>query len=331
MGPKQPNAITKKRDYLSCIKNCFGDYHAAIREVIRLKNGNIFCFDCHHNSPTNTIKIYSLINNKFSLETEISIKNEVHVVNEIDNNIILLVGELILHLLDIKTGKIIQSIPLKLNFINKTKKLSNGLIAVNTYRETLFYKYDKSNKKLKLVDKYEYKLKNNVNVYGMWEINNEFLLFEIRNIFGLRLFNHKTKETKTIKLKKNYESQMTKCNVIDNHLFVCYSKNNENVDTKYIDIYNIELDKITFHKTIEFQHRYLIKTFIKVNEHTLIANDWAGNICLFNVSITENGFDMAFKDVFRAHEGMISSLSLFDDNKVLSISDDGDVKLWEFK
>lgn len=329
MGPIQPNAITKKRDYLSCIKNCFGYYYAAIREVIRLKNGKIFCFDCHHNYPTNDIKIYSLINNKFSFETKISIKNEVHVVNEIDNNIVLLIGELKLHLLDIKKGKIIQSIPLELNFINTTKKLSNGLIAVNTYCETLFYKYDKINKKIKLVDKYEYKLENNLAVYGMWEIHNEFLLFDIPKITDLRLFNYKTKETKTIKLAKNYESQ-TKYNVIDNHLFISYFKINEIGNVNYIDIYNIELDNITFHKTIEFQHPYFIKTFIKVNEHTLIVNDWAGNICLFNVSNTENGFDMVFKDVFSAHEGMISSLSIFDDNKVLSISDDGDVKLWEF-
>ena len=163
MGPKQPNVITKKRDYLSCIKNCFLNYHAAIRDAIRLKDGRNLCFDSHYNSPTNDIKIYSLIKNKFSLELKISVANQFVIVNEIDNNIILLAGQLNILLLDIKTGKIIQIIPLKVDFVTAAKKLSNGLIEINSHNETLFYKYDKINKKIEIVDKYKYKLINNLN------------------------------------------------------------------------------------------------------------------------------------------------------------------------
>ena len=73
--------------------------------------------------------------------------------------------------------------------------------------------------------------------------------------------------------------------------------------------------------------KYDLKQFIRLNDNLIVASDNNGNIIELNI---DNNDELSVKDIFRAHECPISHICKFDDNKLLSISHDGTVKLWEF-
>ena len=90
----------------------------------------------------------------------------------------------------------------------------------------------------------------------------------------------------------------------------------------YIDVYSMK----DFSKMQTLEVKYLLKIIIKLNDNLLVAGDENGNIHIFNI---DQNFNLTPKEIFRAHEGYITSLFKYDDNKILSISWDGSLKLWE--
>ena len=90
----------------------------------------------------------------------------------------------------------------------------------------------------------------------------------------------------------------------------------------YINVYSLK----DFSKIQTLEVKYFLKIVIKLNDNLLIAGDENGNIHVFNIA---QNFNLSQKEIFRAHEGLITSLCKFDDNKILSISWDGNLKLWE--
>ena len=90
----------------------------------------------------------------------------------------------------------------------------------------------------------------------------------------------------------------------------------------YIDFYDIK--KWIIIQTLEV--KYKLFQFLKLNDNLLIASDTLGNIHELNL---DNNYKLSVKDIFLAHESPIPQICKFDDNKILSISHDGMVKLWE--
>ena len=77
-------------------------------------------------------------------------------------------------------------------------------------------------------------------------------------------------------------------------------------------------------QTLEVE--YFLGRILKLNNNLLISSDMHGNIHEFNI---DKYFKITKKEIFRAHANPISFMIKFDDNKILSISYDGNVKLWE--
>ena len=336
MGPAPADSlVTKTKEFYACIKNCFPYYMDSFRSAKLLKNGKILCLG--GDSNRRYLKVYNLINKEFSFQYEkISQKGDDMSFEEIDDDILLLAGNNYIYLFDIKKGKSFQTLflntymrPFNYNIL----KLSNGLILVNYGTIIFFYKYDKNSKILEKIDEYI----TGKEIFNIWEMRDDNILME--NYPRLILFNYKTKQEKSIQLAKDYSRYTDNWsyvgnNIIDNYLLVSYQPREENNQNSKIDIYNIKNNNFIFQSTIEMDYCCSIKKIIKLNDNTLVAYPELyfaakGNIFIFNVTFDNNELKIIKKDAFVAHEKGMTSISKFDENKVLSSSHDGDIKLWE--
>ena len=325
MGPglSSNNTITKTRDHLSSVKPY---YYISPHEVKMnlLNDGRIICFE----KLEKDIKIYKIINNDFSLDLTFKIEFDKEnkdrgpcIMYEIEDNIILFGAYMELNLIDIKNIEILQKINLDYNqYIYNILQLSNGLIAINNVGKIYFFYYDKNKKELEKKDE----LKIGRDIYEISEINNGYILICTND--KVFLYNLNNKEIKEIILDKNYKCCVFKR--IDNYLFVSYTEIENNITKSYIDIYKINLEeKFQFHQNLTFDYPFWITTFLKLNEKKLIAGDNEGNFYEFEIS--EN-FHLINIDLFKAHDYKITDLCKFNDNKIISTSQEGIAKLWEF-
>ena len=327
MGPglSSNNTITKTRDYLSSIK----PYHYISPHEVKinlLNDGRIICFE----KLEREIKIYKIINNNFSLELTFNIEfceeNKDRgpcIMYELEDNIILFGAYMELNLIDINNNQnLIQKVKLNYEqYIYNILKLSNELIAINNVGKIYFFSYDTKTKKLDKKDE----LKIGMDIYEISQINDRYILICTNN--KVFLYNINNKENKEIILDKNYKYWAFK--IIDNYLFASYSEDdNNNVTKSYIDIYKITLEEtFQIHQKLKFDYPFWIIKFLKINENKLIAGDSEGNFYEFKIS--EN-FQLINLDLFKAHDYGITHLCKFTDNKIISTSKEGIVKLWEF-
>lgn len=342
MGPAPANndtLVIKTKQFYACIKNCFPIALDPLRRAAKLKSGKILCFGS--NSRKKCLKVYKLIQNEFSLEFELTTKseNDVEVFEEIDDDILLLSGQNNIYLFNIKTGQYIQTISLNTNehhfLCYDILKLSNGLILKNYEKIIFLYKYDKDKKTLEKIN--EINIGCSITKGIIWEMSDDNILIE--DYPQLFLFNYKTKQEKLVKLAKDY-SYYTKndsyvgYNVIDKYLLVSYNPGQDNQHNSVIDIYKIIDNNFIFQSTAEMDYYYIIKKVIKLNDNTLVAypeiwNELKGCFLILNVSFDNNELKIIKKDAFVAHNKGITSLSKYDENKILTSSGDGDIKLWE--
>ena len=109
----------------------------------------------------------------------------------------------------------------------------------------------------------------------------------------------------------------------DKYILIRYQNEQFGNGKSLVDVYDIKT--LTSMQTIET--KYKLVEFIKLNDNLIIASDVFGNI--HELNIDENGV-LSVKDIFRAHDCPISKIVKYDNNKILSISHDGKIKLWEF-
>ena len=118
------------------------------------------------------------------------------------------------------------------------------------------------------------------------------------------------------RIKTNY--YFSDCNVIEQYFFI-----SSHYPKDCIIIYNLK--SLAIKQIVEV--KYLLMKIIKLNKNLLIGYDKYGNIHELNV---DKNFQISVKDLFRAHDYHITHICKLDNNKVLSISHDGNVRLWEF-
>jgi len=327
MGPglSSNNTITKTRDHLFSIR----PYHYISPKEIQvylLNDGRIICF---HNLEKE-INIYKIINNSFTLDLTFSIEfgeeNKDRgpcIMYELEDGIILFGAYRELNLIDLKnTQEILQKVNLDYNqYMYNILKLSNELLAINNVGKIYFFSYDKKNKKLEKKDE----LRICRDMYEIKEISDGYILICTGNM--VFRYNINNKEIKEIILDKKYQDCLLK--VIDNYLFVSYREDdNNNITKSYIDIYKINLeDKFQIHQKLNFDYPFWITKFLKLNDNKLIAGDNEGNFYEFKI---EEDFHLTNLDIFKAHDYGITYLCKFTDNKIISTSKEGIIKLWEF-
>jgi len=334
MGPGliRNNTDEKAKEYVACINNLFYLGPASHRFVKLLKDGRVICTD---NISEGSIKIFKLIDNKLvqDLEFPKDIMNKFYsIFCEIDENIILFVDKSRkgLILVDIRDNniKLIKEIKLDYMFcFEKIIKLSKGLIAAYNFNAIIFFIYDE---KIHNIEKFdEILIESKSWVHGLWETNDGKVLAYIDDY--LYVYDSDRKLQNKIKIDKkrsdaidlNIESKPSPdVHYFDQYIFITYYEGMRNVDKFYIDVYSLKDSKIM--QTLEV--KYLLKIVIKLNDNLLVAGDENGNIHVFNI---DQNFNLTQKEIFRAHEGNITSLCKFDDNKILSMSYDGYLKLWE--
>ena len=309
MGLEINDTPAKARECLSCI-NVFGKFYSTFREIGLLKDRRIICFDNH----VKEIKIYKFIDKKFLLDFEFSIDNEKGPKSfyEVEDNIIIFGGDMELKLIDIRNNKvkILQTIDIH---IIKIIMLSNELIALNNIYKIVFYKYDEKNKRLKKIDV----LKTAIFSDLFWETKDGNIIIANRN--DVVIYNKKSIQTR-LKFDKEFGCHY---NFYDQYLFVSYPDSKYPASKSFVDIYNIK----TFKYLKTFEVEYYLGYIIKLNDNKLILSDAKGNMHELNI---DKNFNILKKDIFRAHDNPITRMCKFDDNKILSISSDGNVKLWEF-
>ena len=191
-------------------------------------------------------------------------------------------------------------------------ELSNGLIAMNNLSDILFYIYDTKNKKLEKKD--VIKTKSHISKIFKTKDGNIISCNEKEII----VYN----KNKSIQIKIKLDKLYPIFEFLEGK-YIIISYNNNEIGKVYIDVYDIK--KWIIIQTLEV--KYKLFQFIKLNDNLLIASDILGNIHELNL---DNNYKLSVKDIFWAHESPISQICKFDDNKVLSISHDGKVKLWEF-
>lgn len=162
-------------------------------------------------------------------------------------------------------------------------------------------------------------------VHGLWGTKDGKILAYIDDYLQVYDNNRKPQTQIKIDKKKNavdLDKPSPDVNYFEDYIFITYYEGMRNDAKFYIDVYSLKDSKIV--QTLEV--KYLLKKIIKLNDNLLVASDENGNIHVFNI---EQNFNLTQKEIFRAHEGNITSLCKFDDNKILSISWDGTLKLWE--
>ena len=317
MGPSIDMNTTaeKEKEFLACIENVYPRIRSYYRGIQLLKDERIICYDYYRE---NKIKIYKYIDKKFILDFEFKIENEevgATSLYEIEENIIIFGGYKKIFLYDIRNNiaKQLQTIEIDfLNFFSQIIELSNGLIATHNTNDIIFFKYDRENKKLEKKDEIKC---DGYSVTKIFETKNGNIISFSKEI----IFYGKDKSIQSkMKLNQKYHA----VNVLDGK-YILISYINDNQDKYFVDVYDI--NKLLLKQTLEV--KYDLRQFIRLNDNLIVASDNNGNIIELNI---DNNDELSVKDIFRAHECPISQICKFDDNKLLSISHDGTVKLWEF-
>ena len=308
------NTAEKEKEFLACIDNVY-DQSWNNRGIQLLKDGRIICYD-----EMKKIKIYKYIDKKFMLDLEFEIEGirSVTCLYEVEENIIILGSYMKLFLYDIRNNeaKLLQKLEYGeyMNDSFRIIKLSNGLIAGAIFNEIYFYKYDEENKKLEKKDE----IKTTTNVLGIYETKNGNII----SFFQDEIIAYG--KDKGIQFKIRNKKLYSLYDVIDGkYIFISYQNKEFGGGQSFVDVYDIK--KLNLKQT--FETKYQLEQFIKLNDNLIIAADVFGNIHELNIDENNN---LSVKDIFRASDFKITKILKFDDNKVLSIGQDGKVKLWEF-
>ena len=306
------NTAEKEKEFLACIDNVY-DQSWNNRGIQLLKDGRIICYD-----EMKKIKIYKYIDKKFMLDLEFEIEGirSVTCLYEVEENIIILGSYMKLFLYDIRNNeaKLLKKFEYdNMSVFDQIIKLSNGLIAAAFFNVIIFYKYDEENKKLEKKDE----IKTRGSIKKIYETKNGNLIsFETDEIISFG-------KDKSIQFKMTTTNLIHFYDVIDDK-YILISRINQQYEGKnFVDVYDIK--KMILMQT--FETKYQLFEFIKLNDNLIIAADVFGNIHELNIDENDK---LSIKDIFRAHDCPISKIVKFDNNKLLSISHDGKVKLWEF-
>ena len=185
--------------------------------------------------------------------------------------------------------------------------------------------YDIRNNEAKLLQKLE---------YGDY-MNDSFRIIKLSNgliagaIFNEIYFYKYDEENKKLEKKDEIKTTTNEklyslYDVIDGkYIFISYQNKEFGGGQSFVDVYDIK--KLILIQT--FETKYQLSQFIKLNDNLIIAADVFGNI--HELNIDENN-KLSVKDIFRANDFKITKILKFDNNKILSIGQDGKVKLWEF-
>ena len=306
------NTAEKEKEFLACIDNVY-DQSWNNRGIQLLKDGRIICYD-----EMKKIKIYKYIDKKFMLDLEFEIEGirSVTCLYEVEENIIILGSYMKLFLYDIRNNeaKLLQKFEYDtMSVFDQIIKLSNGLIAAAFFNVIIFYKYDEENKKLEKKDE----IKTRGSIYKIYETKNGNLIsFETDEIISFG-------KDKSIQFKMTTTNLIHFYDVIDDK-YILISRINQQYEGKnFVDVYDIK--KMILMQTLET--KYQLFEFIKLNDNLIIASDVFGNIHELNIDENDK---LSLRDIFRASDYKITKIIKFDNNKILSIDQDGDVKLWEF-
>ena len=307
------NTAEKEKEFLACIDNVY-DQSWNNRGIQLLKDGRIICYD-----EMKKIKIYKYIDKKFMLDLEFEIEDGIRSVTclyEVEENIIILGSYMKLFLYDIRNNeaKLLQKFEYDtMSVFDQIIKLSNGLIAAAFFNVIIFYKYDEENKKLEKKDE----IKTRGSIYKIYETKNGNLIsFETDEIISFG-------KDKSIQFKMTTTNLIHYYDVIDDK-YILISRINQQYEGKnFVDVYDIK--KMILMQT--FETKYQLFEFIKLNDNLIIASDVFGNIHELNIDENDK---LSLRDIFRASDYKITKIIKFDNNKILSIDQDGDVKLWEF-
>ena len=315
MGPgiDMNNTAEKEKEFLACIDNVY-DQSWNNRGIQLLKDGRIICYD-----EMKKIKIYKYIDKKFMLDLEFEIEDGIRSVTclyEVEENIIILGSYMKLFLYDIRNNeaKLLQKFEYdNMSVFDQIIKLSNGLIAAAFFNVIIFYKYDEEKKKLEKKDE----IKTRGSIKKIYETKNGNLIsFETDEIISFG-------KDKSIQFKMTTTNLIHFYDVIDDK-YILISRINQQYEGKnFVDVYDIK--KMILMQT--FETKYQLFEFIKLNDNLIIASDVFGNIHELNIDENDK---LSLRDIFRASDYKITKIIKFDNNKILSIDQDGDVKLWEF-
>ena len=316
MGPgiDMNNTAEKEKEFLACIDNVYDQSLRDNRGIQLLKDGRIICYD-----EMKKIKIYKYIDKKFMLDLEFEIEDGIRSVTclyEVEENIIILGSYMKLFLYDIRNNeaKLLQKFEYDtMSVFDQIIKLSNGLIAAAFFNVIIFYKYDEENKKLEKKDE----IKTRGSIKKIYETKNGNLIsFETDEIISFG-------KDKSIQFKMTTTNLIHFYDVIDDK-YILISRINQQYEGKnFVDVYDIK--KMILMQT--FETKYQLFEFIKLNDNLIIASDVFGNIHELNIDENDK---LSLRDIFRASDYKITKIIKFDNNKILSIGQDGDVKLWEF-
>ena len=308
------NTAEKEKEFLACIDNVYDQSLRNNRGIQLLKDGRIICYD-----EMKKIKIYKYIDKKFMLDLEFEIEDGIRSVTclyEVEENIIIIGSYMKLFLYDIRNNeaKLLQKFEYdNMSVFDQIIKLSNGLIAAAFFNVIIFYKYDEENKKLEKKDE----IKTRGSIYKIYETKNGNLIsFETDEIISFG-------KDKSIQFKMTTTNLIHFYDVIDDK-YILISRINQQYEGKnFVDVYDIK--KMILMQT--FETKYQLFEFIKLNDNLIIASDVFGNIHELNIDENDK---LSLRDIFRASDYKITKIIKFDNNKILSIDQDGDVKLWEF-
>ena len=307
------NTAEKEKEFLACIDNVYDQSLRDNRGIQLLKDGRIICYD-----TMKKIKIYKYIDKKFMLDLEFEIEGirSVTCLYEVEENIIILGSYMKLFLYDIRNNesKLLQKFEYdNMSVFDQIIKLSNGLIAAAFFNVIIFYKYDEENKKLEKKDE----IKTRGSIKKIYETKNGNLIsFETDEIISFG-------KDKSIQFKMTTTNLIHFYDVIDDK-YILISRINQQYEGKnFVDVYDIK--KMILMQT--FETKYQLFEFIKLNDNLIIASDVFGNIHELNIDENDK---LSLRDIFRASDYKITKIIKFDNNKILSIDQDGDVKLWEF-
>ena len=307
------NTAEKEKEFLACIDNVYDQSLRDNRGIQLLKDGRIICYD-----EMKKIKIYKYIDKKFMLDLEFEIEGirSVTCLYEVEENIIILGSYMKLFLYDIRNNeaKLLKKFEYdNMSVFDQIIKLSNGLIAAAFFNVIIFYKYDEENKKLEKKDE----IKTRGSIYKIYETKNGNLIsFETDEIISFG-------KDKSIQFKMTTTNLIHFYDVIDDK-YILISRINQQYEGKnFVDVYDIK--KMILMQT--FETKYQLFEFIKLNDNLIIASDVFGNIHELNIDENDK---LSLRDIFRASDYKITKIIKFDNNKILSIDQDGDVKLWEF-
>ena len=307
------NTAEKEKEFLACIDNVYDQSLRDNRGIQLLKDGRIICYD-----EMKKIKIYKYIDKKFMLDLEFEIEGirSVTCLYEVEENIIILGSYMKLFLYDIRNNeaKLLQKFEYdNMSVFDQIIKLSNGLIAAAFFNVIIFYKYDEENKKLEKKDE----IKTRGSIKKIYETKNGNLIsFETDEIISFG-------KDKSIQFKMTTTNLIHFYDVIDDK-YILISRINQQYEGKnFVDVYDIK--KMILMQT--FETKYQLFEFIKLNDNLIIASDVFGNIHELNIDENDK---LSLRDIFRASDYKITKIIKFDNNKILSIDQDGDVKLWEF-